>query len=143
MKKHVFDVNVVIDRTQVSHLEGPAGVAVVIPFTGSVTSDIFTGEIRPGAADVQTTNLAGVRHMDARYFIAGHDHTGAECAIFVENHGYFNGAPQGPEGYFVTEPIFRTDSKALAPYLHQRKFIGEGHPAPDGVTIKFFEVGDE
>jgi hypothetical protein len=33
-----------------------------------------------------------------------------------------------------------TDSKALAPYLHTRKFRGEGHPAEDGVDIIFFEV---
>jgi len=40
----------------------------------------------------------------------------------------------------ISVPTFITDSESLAPYLHTRRFRGEGHPAESGVTIKFFEI---
>ena len=67
----------------------PDGKVKIIPFTGTVEGELFQGVIMPGAADVQVTNPAGVRHMCAQYMLEGKDYTGAACHIFVENHGYF------------------------------------------------------
>ncbi|MCD7762478.1 MAG: DUF3237 domain-containing protein [Lachnospiraceae bacterium] len=50
-------------NSKVSDMSGPYGAATFIPFTGKVESELFTGEILPGAADVQVENPAGCRHI--------------------------------------------------------------------------------
>ena len=134
--KLIMEVLVSIEGKDVSFLKGPAGEAVMIPFGGTVQGEIFNGVVCPGGVDCQRVNLTGVRHMCARYMLEGTDSAGEKCHIFVENNGWFTGM-QSP---FQTVPTFMTDSKTLAPYLHQNKFRGEGHPREGGVTIKFFEV---
>ena len=138
--KLIMEVHVISDGKDVSVLKGPAGEVVMIPFGGTVTGEIFHGVVRPGAADCQRVNLAGVRHMSARYMLEGTDYTGEKCHIFVENNGYFTEL-QMP---FQTVPTFLTDSKTLAPYLHRNKFRGEGHPTGDGnICIRLVEVDAE
>ena len=134
--KHIMEVLVSIEGKDVSFLKGPAGEVVMIPFGGTVQGEIFNGVVCPGGVDCQRVNLTGVRHMCARYMLEGTDSAGEKCHIFVDNNGWFTGM-QSP---FQTVPTFMTDSKTLAPYLHQNKFRGEGHPREGGVTIKFFEV---
>ena len=134
--KLIMEVLVSIEGKDVSFLKGPAGEVVMIPFGGPVQGEIFNGVVCPGGVDCQRVNLTGVRHMCARYMLEGTDSAGEKCHIFVDNNGWFNGM-QSP---FQTVPTFMTDSKTLAPYLHQNKFRGEGHPREGGVTIKFFEV---
>lgn len=137
--KLIMEVLVSIEGKDVSFLKGPAGEVVMIPFGGTVQGEIFNGVVCPGGVDCQRVNLTGVRHMCARYMLEGTDSAGEKCHIFVDNNGWFNGM-QSP---FQTVPTFMTDSKTLAPYLHQNKFRGEGHPREGGVTIKFFEVDGE
>ena len=134
--KLIMEVLVSIEGKDVSFLKGPAGEVVMIPFGGTVQGEIFNGVVCPGGVDCQRVNLTGVRHMCARYMLEGTDSAGEKCHIFVDNNGWFNGM-QSP---FQTVPTFMTDSKTLAPSLHQNKFRGEGHPREGGVTIKFFEV---
>ena len=134
--KLIMEVLVSIEGKDVSFLKGPAGEVVMIPFGGTVQGEIFNGVVCPGGVDCQRVNLTGVRHMCARYMLEGTDSAGEKCHIFVDNNGWFNGM-QSP---FQTVPTFMTDSKTLAPYLHQNKFRGEGHHREGGVTIKFFEV---
>ena len=134
--KLIMEVLVSIEGKDVSFLKGPAGEVVMIPFGGTVQGEIFNGVVCPGGVDCQRVNRTGVRHMCARYMLEGTDSAGEKCHIFVDNNGWFNGM-QSP---FQTVPTFMTDSKTLAPYLHQNKFRGEGHPREGGVTIKFFEV---
>lgn len=134
--KLIMEVLVSIEGKDVSFLKGPAGEVVMIPFGGTVQGEIFNGVVCPGGVDCQRVNLTGVRHMCARYMLEGTDSAGEKCHIFVDNNGWFNGM-QSP---FQTVPTFMTDSKTLAPYLHQNKFRGEGHPREGGITIKFFEV---
>ena len=138
--KLIMEIQVISDGKDVSTLKGPAGEVVMIPFGGTVSGEIFNGVVRPGGADCQRVNLAGVRHMSARYMLEGTDYTGAPCHIFVENNGYFTEL-QMP---FQTVPTFITDSRTLAPYLHRNKFRGEGHPTGGGnICIRFFEVDAE
>ena len=134
--KLIMEVLVSIEGKDVSFLKGPAGEVVMIPFGGTVQGEIFNGVVCPGGVDCQRVNLTGVRHMCARSMLEGTASAGEKCHIFVDNNGWFNGM-QSP---FQTVPTFMTDSKTLAPYLHQNKFRGEGHPREGGVTIKFFEV---
>ena len=140
-KKLVLTVHVTIDRTQVTSFDGPAGSVVMIPFGGTVEGEIFNGVVRPGGVDTQVVNMSGVRHMSARYCLEGIDNTGEPCIIYVDNHGYFtDGDTPHP---FKTVPELLTNSKALAPYLHRKAFVGEGSAAPEGVTIRIFELAEE
>ena len=134
----VLDVHVITtDAVQLD--AGPAGSVVMIPFHGTVTGTVFEGVVEPCGVDTQVLNPAGVRRMSARYMLTGHALPPYEgdCHIYIENNGWFTGAPELP---FTTVPTFITDSKTLAPYLHTNKFRGEGHPDTKGVLIKFFEV---
>ncbi len=134
--KLILEIKVTIDPAEVSAFKGPAGEVVCIPFGGEAEGEIFRGKVRPGAVDTQRVNLAGVRHMSARYVLDGTDSAGEHCSIFIENNGWFESASMP----FKTVPTFLTDSKTLAPYLHANKFRGEGHPREGGVLIKLFEV---
>ena len=134
--KLILEVHVRMDMKDCSFMKGPAGEVVMIPFTGIAEGEIFHGVVRPGGVDTQRVNLSGVRHMSARYLLEGEDSAGEKCHIFIENNGWFETQSMP----FKTVPTFLTDSKTLAPYLHQNKFRGEGHPEQGGVLIKLFEV---
>jgi hypothetical protein len=135
--KLIFEIAVEINPAQVSQLKGPAGEVIMIPFSGTVTGELFKGRVLPGGVDTQTVDPNGVRHMSARYMLEGIDNTGEQCRIYVDNNGWFSGEMIMP---FKTIPTFYTDSKALAPYLHSNKFRTEGHPRQGGVNIKVFEI---
>ena len=142
MNKLFLEIHVKIDPSQISALKGDAGEVVVIPFTGTAEGELFHGEVCPGAADMQTVNAAGVRHMCAKYMLRGTDSAGQSCHIFIENNGWFE-PTDTPKPTFRTVPTFTTDSKALAAYLHRRAFVGEGLPGEGGVTIRLYEVVNE
>lgn len=139
-KKLILTVHVSIDRNDITSLDGPAGSVLMIPFGGTVEGELFNGVVRPGGVDTQVVNMSGVRHMSARYCLDGTDYTGEKCVIYVDNHGYFSGDTPHP---FQTVPELLTDSKALAPYLHRKAFVGEGTPSEEGVTIRMYEVTEE
>jgi len=134
--KLILEIHVTMDMKDCSFLKGPAGEVVMIPFGGTAEGEIFKGTVRPGGVDCQRVNLAGVRHMSARYLLDGVDSAGEPCRIFIENNGWFETQSMP----FRTVPTFITDSRTLAPYLHSSRFRGEGHPDDGGVLIKFYEV---
>lgn len=131
--------HIVLNHELVSHMEAGPRSAVIIPFTGTVESPLFTGRVLPGAADVQQVNAAGVRHMCARYMFEGTDSSGSPCKLFVENNGYFQ-RDGAPKPYFDATPTFLTDSPLLAPYLHTARFRAEGHGTDVGVDILIFDI---
>ena len=133
--KLIMEVFVDFDG-EIKTLKSPTAEVTMIPFVGTVKGELFNGVVCKGGVDTQRVNLSGVRYMSARYMLEGKDYTGAECRIFVENEGWFEELVMP----FKTVPTFITDSAALAPYLHQNKFRGEGHPREGGVLIKMFEV---
>ena len=119
-------------------LDSEIGHVKMIPFGGTVKSDIFNGIIEPCGVDTQITNQAGVRHMSARYMLTGKDTDGNECHIYLENNAWFtNGERPKP---WISTPKFITDSKKLAPYLHTDQFIGEGMRVEEGLRIRYYEV---
>lgn len=134
----IMVIHVQIDRSNCPEMIMPDGRVKIIPFTGRVDGPLFQGRIMPGAADVQVTNPAGVRHMCAQYLMEGQDETGAPCHIFVENHGYFE-RDHRPKP-FEAWPTFRTDSPALRPYLQGMHFRAEGFSNETGVDIRIFDT---
>lgn len=138
MAEPVMEFHIVIQRGKISRLNSPSGKAVIIPFEGYVVSGLFTGRILPGAADVQTTNAAGIRHMCAKYMFEGTDEQGTFCHLFTENNGYFEKEPSG--GVFHACPSFMSDSPVLNEKLSGPWFRAEGHPSEEGVIIKIFDI---
>ena len=138
-KKPIMDLKIDFNGP-VLKMQGEVAEVVMIPFKGTVKSDIFNGIIEPCGVDTQVVNAAHVRHMSARYMLTGKDSTGADAHIYVENNGWFDetAAPAGTS--FRTVPTFYTDSPALAPYLHSTRFSGEGSVEADGLHIRFYEV---
>lgn len=136
--KMIMEFKITIDRSQISTMETNGGKVTIIPFGGSVESELFCGTVLPGAADIQVTNAAGIRHMCARYMFAGQDYTGAPCHLFVDNNGYFERGHQPRP--FEACPTFMTDSKALADYLHGAHFRAEGWGNEQGVDIRIFDI---
>jgi hypothetical protein len=119
-------------------LDSEIGHVKMIPFGGTVKSDIFNGIIEPCGVDTQITNQAGVRHMSARYMLTGKDADGNDCHIYLENNAWFtNGERPKP---WISTPKFITDSKKLAPYLHTDQFIGVGMRVEEGLRIRYYEV---
>lgn len=143
MAKLVFDFNIEIYPDKISNLKATNGMVSMIPFSGWVESELFTGRILPGGIDVQVQNAAGFRHMCARYMFEGTDHTGTPCRLFVDNNGYFV-PDQQPAPMFRTCPTLMTDSAALAPYLEGAHFRAEGHPGKDGsLHILVFDTHED
>lgn len=137
----IITIHVVVDRDNCPELSMPDGHVKIIPFGGTVDGPLFHGTVLPGAADVQITNAAGVRHMCAQYMLDGVDHTGAPCRIFIENHGYFErGNRPSP---FEACPTMRTDSAALRRYLNGAHFRAEGHRTQTGVDIRIFDTDEQ
>ncbi len=137
----IMEIKVVLARDKISELEASNGKAKIIPFSGRVDSPLFSGEILPGAADVQMTNAAGVRHLCAQYMLQGVDSEGNPCRLFISNNGYFE-RDHRPKP-FEACPTFLTDSPVLGPYLQGAHFRAEGHSSPEGVNIRIFDIDKE
>ena len=142
MDKLIMKFQILIDDSQTSNMEGPYGAVTFIPFTGKVESELFTGEILPGAADIQVENPAGSRNMCAKYMFRGQDSSGADCYLFVENNGYFTKSNKD-DVYLNAYPRFITDSCILGKYLCQARFRSEVHGRDGGVEIRIFDVLEE
>ena len=137
----IMEFVITIDRSETTRMECENGKVTFIPFGGSVSSKLFTGTIRPGAADVQVTNGAGIRHMCASYIFEGVDENNESCHLFVNNNGYFE--PASSPKPFHACPTFMSDSKVLNDYLSAPFFRAEGHSQPYGVLIKIFDIRKE
>ncbi len=139
-QKPVMDIKIEANGPAI-HLQGENGEVLMVPFKGSVKSDLFNGIVEPCGVDTQVVNAAHVRHMSARYMLTGKDSTGKDAHIFVENNGWFDDLTKTMP--FHTVPTFYTDSVALAPYLHRNAFTGEGVDETDGLHIYFYEIGGQ
>jgi len=71
-RKPVMSIKIEMNGPSV-HMKGENAEVLMIPFKGSVESDIFTGIVEPCGVDTQIVNAAGVRHMSARYMLTGKD----------------------------------------------------------------------
>ncbi len=139
MSEPIMRFQIFADDSQVSNMEGPYGCVTMIPFTGRVESELFTGEILPGATDVQIENPAGSRNMCAKYMFQGTDREGNACHLFVENNGYFSKADR-ENAFFHACPRFITDSPVLGAFLCQARFRSEVQSVEDGIEIRIYDV---
>ncbi len=139
MSEPIMRFQIFADDSQVSNMEGPYGCVTMIPFTGRVESELFTGEILPGATDVQVENPAGSRNMCAKYMFQGTDREGNACHLFVENNGYFSKADR-ENAFFHACPRFITDSPVLGAFLCQARFRSEVQSVEDGIEIRIYDV---
>lgn len=137
-RKPIMDIKIEANGPAI-HLQGENGEVLMVPFKGSIKSDLFNGIVEPCGVDTQIVNAANVRHMSARYMLTGKDSAGQDAHIYVENNGWFDDLTKTMP--FHTVPTFYTDSKALAPYLHCNRFVGEGVDEADGLHIYFYEIG--
>ena len=137
--KLIMQIQIFIDNSRISSLEGRYGKVTMIQFTGHVKSEIFTGEIEPGGVDVQIENAAGNRNMCAKYMFRGTDKEGKECSLFVENNGYVSRTELQKE-YVDAFPRFITDSKILGEYLSQPRFRSEVWGTQKGVEVRVYDV---
>ncbi len=135
-KKPILEIRIDTDR-QSFHMKTERGDVSVIPFSGKVDCELFSGIVEPWGADTQIADHAGVRHMSARYALTGKDKDGNDCHIFIENNAYL---PDKPSPTFRSVPTFYTDSPVLAPYLHRDRFYGTGSVEDGQLWIRFFEV---
>ena len=140
-EKPILEILVQTDPEGTVEFESEIGHVKMIPFKGTVQSEIFQGIVEPCGVDTQVTNQNDVRHMSARYMLTGKDSTGQDAHIYVENNGWFDDLTKTMP--FHTVPTFYTDSKALAPYLHCNRFVGEGVDEADGLHIYFYEIGGQ
>ena len=81
-RKPVMDIKIEANGPAV-HMDGKNAEVLMIPFRGSVKSDIFNGVVEPCGVDTQVVNAAHVRHMSARYMLTGRDADGNDCHIYV------------------------------------------------------------
>ena len=140
MDQLIMTFKVSVDRSEMSALEGPFGGAYFVPFQAEVKSRIFTGKTRPGACDVQTENLAKVRHMCDKYLFEGVDENGNPCKLFVQNDGWMNPANR-EDPFFQAVPTFITDSPALGEYLCQNRFRSEvASTGPSSLDIRIYDT---
>lgn len=136
-KKHIRDaVNTVkeflsgyIELTQVDvRLSGvklrykKSGLAITLPFKGTATGLLFSGEVTPGASDERIYPMFRKPVICAKYKLTGTDCFGNQCSVFVEN--------RAEKGHW--RPRIKTDSTALGftegikghAYVHQRGLKG-------------------
>ena len=141
MTSLIMTFHITIDRNAVSEVRTAGRMAKIIPFAGFVDSEHFKGKVLPGAADVQTTDAAGIRHMCAKYMFEGTDAEGRKCRLFVENNGYFE--PGSRPKPFHACPTFMSDSPYLSDLLSRPVYRAEGHSTEAGVDIMIFDVTKE
>ena len=135
----VMIFKVFADNSEVSDLQCPWGSVTMIPFRATVESELFTGETRPGAVDVQIENAGYSRHMCAKYMFVGKDREGNECRLFVENDSHLHPIMRN-EPYFDGCPMLLTDSPVLGEYLCAPHFRSEIQGTDWGVEIRIYDV---
>ena len=139
-RKLIMDIKIEANGPMV-HMQGENAEVLMVPFKGSVQSELFNGIVEPCGVDTQVVNAAHVRHMSARYMLTGKDSAGQDAHIYIENEGWFDDLTKTMP--FHTVPTFYTDSAVLAPYLHRSTFTGEGVDEEDGLHIRFYEIGHQ
>ncbi len=98
----VLTVDVHLKKIRI--LPKETGFRTAIAFDGCAGGDYFTGEVLPGAEDVQQWKGLSVVGCRAEYTLAGADYDGAKCEIHIVN--------QSPNGMDWT-PSLQTNSENL------------------------------
>lgn len=100
-------ITVFVRVEQAFSVQGQAGSATMLLFSGYAQGENFNGKILPGAVDCQKTGAEGFT-LSARYILEGEDGAGKSCKLFIENNGTADEA-----GVIHTKPLVYTDSDCL------------------------------
>lgn len=125
MRKVLFDILVITEESL--YVKGTEKGIVMIPFSGTVKGDYFTGKVVGPGVDTQTICGEEVK-LSARYMLEGTDCEGNACRVFVENNGDF------VNGFF---PNIVTDSPVLQKF-DNKKLQAVVQPKEEGVVIQIF-----
>ena len=104
---------------------------LTLPFKGGSASPWFTGEIQPGAADVQKRHGTQTVRFCADYVIAGTDYTGEKCSVHIVNVDEGRG----------WKPTVDTDSRALDCLKGDCTAVLEMRPK--GPVVRIFAVQEQ
>ncbi|WP_049945139.1 hypothetical protein [Butyrivibrio sp. AC2005] len=126
-----------VNITAINEVKGHGRTARMILFDGDCNNNLFSGYVLPGGVDTQTDASSSETLLSARYILEGHDKSGEECRIFVEN----NGKVQKGGKIFATPQIV-TDSKLLS-YLEKAKLSSEVEGVEGGVIVHIFKAEDD
>ena len=139
-RKPILDIRIEANGS-VLHMKGENAEVDMIPFNGTVESELFTDIVEPCGVDTQvlSVNADHIQHRSALYLLTGKDAAEAEAHIYVENNGWFDDRTKIMPLHTV--PTFYTYSTALALYLHSNRFEGDGVIEADGLRIYFYEIG--
>ena len=81
-KKPVLNIKIDMMGNSIT-MKGENAEVVMIPFKGSVDSEIFKGIVEPCGVDTQILNAVGIRHMSAKYMLTGKDSAGGAVFLFA------------------------------------------------------------
>lgn len=113
MMREILRLN--INCNKVHEVKTDEKTVIQILFDGEASGEYFTGKVLEGGVDTQTIYADKTGNLSARYTLEGHDFTGRECRIYIENNAIF--------GEEYTSPKCLTDSPNLT-FLHRMPLKG-------------------
>lgn len=122
-----------VNITAVNEVKGRERTARMILFDGECNNYLFSGRVLPGGVDTQTDASSSETLLSARYILEGHDKSGKDCRIFVENNGSIQ-----KNGKIYATPSIVTDSKLLS-YLEKEDLASEVEDVEGGVIVHIFK----
>lgn len=129
--KELFKIH--IDLQDTFEVQGNKGTAKMLLFNGSVTSELFTGIVLPGAVDTQIKKSGEKNTLSARYILDGVDSCEQRCQIFIQNDGI-----DLEDGECIkTTPFLLTNSENLK-WIETLNVKGEVLGEKEGVVIRLY-----
>lgn len=98
-----------VTDTKVETVDGNTCDVAMQFFTGTSSSDYFTGNVKNESTTTIKAYHEGNKYYSARYILTGTDDAGKACNIFVEDNGI-----QNKDGSMVSRPIIFTNSASLS-----------------------------
>ena len=129
MKNCILEIHVLCKEP--IRVKGTSQEIVMIPFEGTASGPLFSGQIIGPGVDTQRIDPQGTAHLSARYILEGTDASGTPCRVFIENQGVWGGA------FF---PAIVTDS-ALLKAWETGRLTSTVEGAPGGVTVRIWDDG--
>jgi len=127
--KEIFTVNVTDDIERNYSVHGHTCDIEMQYFSGSITSDVFNGETRPGSSTVYKKFKDGSIEGRARYVLLGNDSKG-ECDLFIEDNSLYRDGQS-----VITKPTIITTCEDLA-WLQTADLQGRVETQGNTKTVK-------
>lgn len=102
---------------------------------GTFEGPKLKGEVLPGGGDWALVRPDGAVQLDVRATLR----TGDGELIYTTYRGIIRGAPDSPDFYFRTAPMYETASEKYG-WLNQIVAVGVGKLTPKGVSYSVYQV---